>query len=129
VPPDRAARRPIEFPKPITLFERFPHDPKDQGKELFKVTEDIGIPGLSIGPVGVVAHIGARLGVSYYVGRGELRDVKLEAGFDPLEETKNLPLARPDSLRKAQRRRRRLARRDFRLGAVERQTAARLTTS
>jgi hypothetical protein len=80
----------IEFPKPITLFERFPRAQKDQDKELFNYTQNIGIPGLSIGPVGVVAHIGARLGFTYYVGPGELRDVKLEAGFDPLEETKNL---------------------------------------
>jgi len=80
----------IEFPKPITLFDRFPRAQKDQDKELFKLSQDIGIPGLSIGTIGVVAHIGARLGVSYYVGPGELRDVKLEAGFDPLEEAKNL---------------------------------------
>ena len=82
----------IEFPKPITLFERFPHDEKDQRKELFKLSQDIGIPGLSIGPVGVVAHIGASLGVSYYVGPGQLRDVKLEAGFDPLEDDKKLAI-------------------------------------
>lgn len=80
----------IAFPKPIELFDRFPRAKEDQDKELFKVSQDIGIPGLSIGTFGVVAHIGARLGVSYYVGPGVLRDVKLEAGFDPLEETKNL---------------------------------------
>ena len=80
----------IAFPKPITLFDRFPRGKEGQDKELFKVGQDIGIPGLSIGTFGVVAHIGARLGVSYYVGPGVLKDVKLEAGFDPLEETKNL---------------------------------------
>jgi hypothetical protein len=80
----------IAFPKPIKLFDRFPRNPEDQNKELFNVEQSIPIPGLSIGIVNVVAHVGARLGVSYYVGPGELRDVKLAAGFDPLEETKNL---------------------------------------
>jgi hypothetical protein len=80
----------IAFPKPIHLFDRFPRNPQDQNKELFNVEQNIPIPGLSIGIINVVAHVGARLGVSYYVGPGELRDVKLAAGFDPLEETKNL---------------------------------------
>ena len=78
----------LKFPKPIQLFRSF-----EDKKELFHLTQQIPIPGLSIGPVGVIAEIGVGFGVSYGIGPGELRHVQIQAGFDPLEANKNLQLS------------------------------------
>jgi hypothetical protein len=71
----------VGFPKPITLFRRFGDE-----KEIFSIGTDFPVPPLPV----VVIHVGAKFGITYGVGPGELRDVKLGAEFDPLEADKNL---------------------------------------
>jgi hypothetical protein len=78
----------LEFPKPITLFQGFGKD-----REVLHLSQTFPVPGLSIGTFGVVAQAGLRFGFSYGVGPGEFRNVKLQAGFDPLEADKNVEVA------------------------------------
>lgn len=70
----------LEFPKPIKLFEGIKGD-----KVIFKTGITIPIPGASIGPVGLVVKIDGSLGARYGIGPGEIRGVKIEAAFNPLE--------------------------------------------
>jgi hypothetical protein len=77
----------LEFPKPIRLFEGVKGD-----KEIFKAGITIPIPGVSIGPVGLVIKIDGRLGARYGIGPGELRNAKILATLNPLEDNPDLDL-------------------------------------
>jgi hypothetical protein len=71
----------LEFPKPIKLFDKTKGDYK-----FFEVGVSIPIPGASIGPVGLEARIDGSLSAGYEIGPGELRNTKIEAAFNPLED-------------------------------------------
>lgn len=71
----------LEFPKPIELFKPFQGD-----YQIFSVGVSIPIPGASIGPLGVKARIEGGLRAGYHVGPGELRNLKVMAMFNPLED-------------------------------------------
>jgi hypothetical protein len=75
----------LEFPKPIPLFKPFGGDYK-----IFEIGVSIPIPGASIGGVGLNARIEGALSAGYQIGPGELRNVKVAAEFDPLEEKPDL---------------------------------------
>jgi len=70
----------MKFPKPIQLFRRF-----GDRKSLFHVQKNIPLPGVSIGPVGIVAVVEGGVDIHYYFGPGELRNVEVKAELDPLE--------------------------------------------
>jgi hypothetical protein len=71
----------LEFPKPIKLF-----DPIKGDYKLFEIGVSIPIPGASIGPIGLQARIDGSLSAGYQIGPGELRNTKIEAAFNPLDE-------------------------------------------
>jgi hypothetical protein len=71
----------LRLPQPIEMFGRF-----GDNKQLFHFQRNIPIPGLSIGPVGVVAVIEGGVSARYGIGPGQLRNVALEAAFNPLAE-------------------------------------------
>ena len=71
----------LEFPKPIPLFK-----PIEGHYKFFEVGVSIPIPGASIGPVGLKARIDGALSAGYKIGPGELRDTKITAAFNPLDE-------------------------------------------
>jgi hypothetical protein len=75
----------LEFPKPIPLFKPFGDD-----YEFFKVGIEIPIPGASIGPIGLKATIKGSLSAGYQIGPGELRNAKIEAAFNPLDDNPDL---------------------------------------
>jgi hypothetical protein len=75
----------LTFPKPIPLF-----DPIKGDYKIFEVGVSIPIPGASIGPVGLNARIEGALSAGYQIGPGELRNAKIEAAFNPLEEKPDL---------------------------------------
>ena len=77
----------LEFPKPIELFKPFKGD-----YQIFSVGLSIPIPGASVGPVGIKARIEGALSAGYYIGPGELRNVRVEALFNPLEDKPDLDL-------------------------------------
>lgn len=83
----------LEFPKPIELFKAFKGD-----YEIFSVGISIPIPGASIGPVGVKARIEGALSAGYQIGPGELRNTKIEATFNPLEDKPDLDLTMKSQL-------------------------------
>lgn len=78
----------LEIVKPIELF------PAAKGKKtlLAVPTITIPIPGASIGPVGLVVKIDGGIEIHYQVGPGELRNTKVEAAFNPLDEKPDLDL-------------------------------------
>jgi hypothetical protein len=73
------------FPKPIPLFKPFGGD-----YNIFEIGVSIPIPGASIGPIGLKARIEGALSAGYQIGPGELRNAKIEAAFDPLEDKPDL---------------------------------------
>jgi hypothetical protein len=75
----------LTFPKPIHLF-----DPIKGDYKIFEVGVSIPIPGASIGPVGLNARIDGALSAGYQIGPGELRNARIEAAFNPLEEKPDL---------------------------------------
>jgi hypothetical protein len=75
----------LEFPKPIPLFKPF-----GGNYTIFEIGVSIPIPGASIGGVGLNARIEGSLSAGYQIGPGELRNVKVGAEFDPLEEKPDL---------------------------------------
>lgn len=72
----------------LTRYELF----KQYGdkKDLFSLDMPIPIPGLSIGDTGLVFHVRAGVGVAYSFGPGTIEPLKFAAGFDPLEDDKNV---------------------------------------
>jgi len=83
----------LEFPKPIELFKPLKGDYK-----IFEIGVSIPIPGASIGPVGLKARIDGALSAGYQLGPGELRNTKLEAAFNPLEEKPDLDVVMTSTL-------------------------------
>jgi hypothetical protein len=77
----------LEFTRPIQLFRRFGND-----RELFRRSFDIPIPGASIGPIGLQARLGAGLGINYFIGPGEIRNIRVQTAFNPLEENPNIEI-------------------------------------
>lgn len=75
----------LRFPKPIPLFKPIAGD-----KELFKAGITIPIPGVSIGPVGLVVKIDGAVGARYSIGPGELRNAYIESEVNPLEDNPDL---------------------------------------
>ncbi len=71
----------LEFPQPIPLFK-----PLEGNYKFFEVGVSIPIPGASIGPIGLKARIDGSLSAGYKLGPGELRNTKIEAAFNPLDE-------------------------------------------
>jgi hypothetical protein len=71
----------LEFPKPIPLFKAI-----EGNYKFFELGISIPIPGASIGPIGLKARIDGSLSAGYKLGPGELRDTKIEAAFNPLDE-------------------------------------------
>lgn len=71
----------LEFPKPIPLFK-----PLEGNYKFFDIGVSIPIPGASIGPIGLKARIDGSLSAGYKLGPGELRNTKIEAAFNPLDE-------------------------------------------
>jgi hypothetical protein len=77
----------LKFPQSIELFKGF------QGEhQIFSVGVSIPIPGASVGPLGVKARIEGGLSAGYHIGPGELRDLKVVAMFNPLEDKPDLDL-------------------------------------
>lgn len=74
----------MRLPQPIELFRRF-----GDNRRLFAIDREIPIPGASIGPVGLQAVIRGSVSARYGFGPGELRNVQLTAGFNPLEADPN----------------------------------------
>jgi hypothetical protein len=83
----------LAFPKPIPLFEA-----KSGEYKFFEVGVKIPIPGASIAGIGVNAHITGSLSAGYQLGPGELRDTKLEAAFNPLEDKPDLDVIMTSTL-------------------------------
>jgi hypothetical protein len=83
----------LEFPKPIELFKPIKGDYK-----IFEIGISIPIPGASIGPVGLKARIDGALSAGYQLGPGELRNTKLEAAFNPLDEKPDLDVVMTSTL-------------------------------
>jgi hypothetical protein len=78
----------LEIAKPIELFP-----PAKGQKTLLSIpTINIPIPGASIGPVGLVVKIDGGIEIHYQVGPGQLRNTKIEAAFNPLDEKPDLDL-------------------------------------
>lgn len=78
----------LEFPKPIPLFP-----PKGDDYKIFGVDVKIPIPGLSIPKVGGInAKIKGGLYAGYHIGPGELRHLKAEVTFSPLEDKPDLDI-------------------------------------
>lgn len=79
----------LEFPQPIPLFRGINNE-----RELFNRSVDIPIAGVSLGPVsvGLIARITGAFGVSYGIGPGELRNARIQAAFNPLDENPDLDL-------------------------------------
>ena len=76
----------LEFPKPVPLFS-----PKGDDYKIFGVDVKIPIPGLSIPKIGGVnAVIKGALYAGYHIGPGELRHLKAEVDFNPLDEKPDL---------------------------------------
>jgi hypothetical protein len=71
--------------KPIKLFDRF-----GDTKNLFHVEKHIPLPGVSIGPVGIVAVVEGGVSIHYYFGPGQLEEVKITADVNPLEPDPDL---------------------------------------
>jgi len=71
----------LSLPQPIELFRSFGSE-----RQLFRFDRSIPIPGLSIGPVGVVAVIEGGISAGYSFGPGQLRNVRIDAAFNPLAE-------------------------------------------
>lgn len=71
----------LEFPQPIPLFK-----PVEGNYKFFEIGVSIPIPGASIGPIGLKARIDGALSAGYKLGPGELRNTKIEAAFNPLDE-------------------------------------------
>ncbi|MES1254385.1 MAG: hypothetical protein ABUS56_02175, partial [Acidobacteriota bacterium] len=71
----------LRLPQPIELFRSFGNE-----RQLFRFDRSIPIPGLSVGPVGVVAIIEGGISAGYSFGPGQLRNVAIEAAFNPLAE-------------------------------------------
>ena len=69
----------VRLPQPIELFRRF-----GSSRVLFHIQRKIPIPGVSIGPVGVVAVIEGGISAHYGIGPGQLRNVALTGAFNPL---------------------------------------------
>jgi hypothetical protein len=78
----------MRVPQPIELFRRF-----GDNRQLFSIQRNIPIPGLSIGPVGIVAVIEGRVSVHYFFGPGQLRNVAITTAFNPLEQHPNPNIA------------------------------------
>ena len=78
----------LEIAKPIELF------PGTKGqKDLLSIpTITIPIPGASIGPIGLVVKIDGGIDIHYQVGPGQLRNTKVEAAFNPLDDKPDLDL-------------------------------------
>lgn len=83
----------LEFPKPIELFKPLKGDYK-----IFEIGISIPIPGASIGPVGLKARIDGALFAGYQLGPGELRNTKLEAAFNPLEDKPDVDVVMTSTL-------------------------------
>ena len=79
----------LEFPRPITLFRGF-----NSERELFRRSLDIPLLAVPLGPVsiGLVARITGAFGVSYGVGPGELRNLRVLTAFNPLEANTDLEI-------------------------------------
>ncbi len=77
----------------IKLFDAF-----GETKELFSVDISIGIPGLSIGGIGLELRIGGGASIGYSIGPATIAPLKFEAGFYPLEEQSELSLGLSGSL-------------------------------
>jgi hypothetical protein len=77
----------LELPKPIPLFQ-----PIEGEYKFFEIGISIPIPGASIGPAGVNARIDGSLSAGYKLGPGELRNTKIEAAFNPLDEKPDVDL-------------------------------------
>jgi hypothetical protein len=63
------------------LFERAGDE-----KKIFSFDKSFPIPGLSIGPLGLQGVIEASVKAKYYFGPGLLKNVTLDAAFNPLAE-------------------------------------------
>jgi hypothetical protein len=83
----------LEFPKPIPLFKPIQGDYK-----FFEIGVSIPIPGASIGPVGLKARIDGSLSAGYKLGPGELRNTKMEAAFNPLDEKPDIDVVLTSTL-------------------------------
>ena len=79
----------LEFPQPILLFRGV-----NAERELFNRSVDIPIVGVSLGPIsiGLIARITGTFGVTYGIGPGELRNARIAAAFNPLDENPDLDL-------------------------------------
>ncbi|HEY0408498.1 MAG TPA: DUF4157 domain-containing protein [Pyrinomonadaceae bacterium] len=79
----------LEFPRPIPLFGSISNH-----YEFFNRSIDIPILGVSIGPVsvGLIARITGAMGADYGIGPGEIRNVRIAAALNPLEENPDLDL-------------------------------------
>ena len=83
----------LSLEKPITLFKPITGEYK-----FFEVGVDIPIPGLSIPGVGVEARIEGSLSAGYQLGPAELRNTKIAATFDPLEDKPDIDLTLTSTL-------------------------------
>jgi Domain of unknown function (DUF4157) len=71
--------------QPIKLFDRF-----GDNRNLFHVEKHIPLPGVSIGPVGIVAVVEGGVSIHYFFGPGQLKQVRITAHANPLEPDPDL---------------------------------------
>ena len=71
----------LKLRDPIQLFDK-----ASNSKDIFTFDRSFPVPSLSIGPLGLQAVIEAKVTAGYYFGPGQLKNVALEAAFNPLAE-------------------------------------------
>ncbi len=79
----------LTFPD-YTLFDEVPKGRKPI--KVFSIKKRIGVPFLSLGPLGLQAQVRAGVFISYGFGPGVLKGGYIEAAFNPLEEQKDFDL-------------------------------------
>ncbi len=78
------AKGQIKVLKPYQIFPK-----KEIGKNLFENSFKIPLPGVSIGPVGLVLEIKFGADFNAGIGPGVLNDILINASFNPFEDDKN----------------------------------------
>ena len=71
----------LKLATPIQLFDK-----SASSKDIFTFEKTFPVPSLSIGPLGVQAVILAGVSAGYSFGPGQLKNVAIEAAFNPLAE-------------------------------------------
>ncbi len=79
--------------KPIVLFRKY-----GDSISLFSIDKTFPIPGLSIGPLGVQAKLGASLSADYSIGPAQLVGTTLTLALDPFDDKPDVEIGIKSSL-------------------------------